>query len=194
MLDEADEGFEDAVVGLLEVVGDDKQFVGSLLRERPPARDGRVEGSLAALLWARVQDRIRADATGCVEGKSGVQEGALMWLEAPPFPALVQREAVVDEGDRVGRISVEASGHHPPSSWPGSPLRGPERSAGEIWCARRASARSRTFVWRSRPSWMSRRARLSASCWRSRSTGRTVFRFAFTRLRCSIRKASRWST
>jgi hypothetical protein len=67
-------GLEHAREGLLEVIGQDQDFVRRLLRESPGQRYRAVEGSLAALLDAAVKNRIPRQAAVIVKGRRRVAE------------------------------------------------------------------------------------------------------------------------
>lgn len=74
MRDDAFHGLEHAREGLLEVIGQDQDFVRRLLRESPGQRYRAVEGSLAALLDAAVKNRIPRQAAVIVKGRRRVAE------------------------------------------------------------------------------------------------------------------------
>jgi hypothetical protein len=54
---------------LFEIIGKDKDFIGSFLGEPPGKRNGAVERGLAALFDARVDDGVPRQTPVTVEGK-----------------------------------------------------------------------------------------------------------------------------
>jgi len=54
---------------LLQIVGKDKDFVGCFLRESPGKGNSGVDGCLATLLQARVDDGVPGQPAVLIEGK-----------------------------------------------------------------------------------------------------------------------------
>src|SRR5262249_26294659 len=119
---------ENSPLGLLEIVRDDEQLVWTLLRKCPPEGEGRVDRRLPALFRRGIDDGVVGHAAGLVERKRLPEDDPLMWLEPPGLAALVEREAVIDERDRIGEVAGEAPRYGPSGfRFATFPLSGPYR-------------------------------------------------------------------
>jgi hypothetical protein len=80
----------------------DQHLVRGLLGEGPPERHCGVQGGLARLLGAGIEDDVIGEPSLRIEGEGLAEDVPLMVEQAEGVPQLVLPHAVVDEGDDIG--------------------------------------------------------------------------------------------
>jgi len=110
VLDNARYGFEDSSLRLFQVVGDDEDLVGCLLREGPPEGNRCVGCGLAGLLDTRLDDSVVGKPSTTVERKSQMENLLLMVKQTKGLTQLVLSHQIVNEGDGIFSVVINPHG------------------------------------------------------------------------------------